>query len=183
PPWYGYHLWFREPIGLKLAIIGHGGPLKYIPYIFGLCAAGVLQVIVLQAQVTFRMGLVIFALQWAATLVAGYLVSLVMGVGLSAIGWQPEPPPVAPTPTPEQAREMAKARQARAPKGRRVAKGPESAEEKKDDKAGSAQGSLQVIEREAGDAAKASGDYLKEAAGNLKEYAESHLEEFKEDLD
>src|SRR5262245_44902659 len=98
PPGYGYHLWFREPIGLKLAVISHGGPLKYIPYVFGLCAAGVLQVIVLQAQVTFRMGLVVFALQWAATLVAGYLLSLVMGVGLSALGWNPEQPLVAPTP-------------------------------------------------------------------------------------
>ncbi len=195
PPWYGYHLWFREPIGLKLAIISQGGPLKYIPYLFGLCAAGVLQVIVLQAQVTFRMGLVVFALQWAATLVAGYLLALVMGVGLSAVGWTPEPPPI--TPSPESPREQAKAKQPGRPKGRQLAAGPRSAkgkraaevpegakghEETGGDEADSAQGSLRVIQREAGDAAKATGEYLKEAAENLKEYAESHLEEVKEDL-
>jgi hypothetical protein len=196
PEGYGYHLWFREPIGLKLFIISQGGPLKYIPYVNALCAAGVLQVIVLEAQVTFRMGLVVFALQWAATLVAGYLLSLVMGVGLEALGWKPEPPPAAPTPA-DQAREQAKAKQARRPGGRRVARAPKGPRGKKTaeipegakdregaegEKADSVQGSLQVIQREAGDAAKATGEYLKEAGENLKDYAESHLEEVKEDL-
>jgi hypothetical protein len=195
PPEYGYNLWFREPLGLKLAIVSHGGPLKYLPYIFGMCAAGVLQVIILEAQVTFRWGLVVFAMQWAATLVAGYLLSLVLGVGLEALGWKPESLPTAPTPDP--AEKQARAKQAGGPKGRQVAGGPGRAkgkkaveaakdakghEEGKEDKADSAQGTLQMVQREAGDAAKATSEYLKEAAENLKEYAESHLEEVKEDL-
>jgi hypothetical protein len=90
PPGYGYHIWFREPIGLKLAVLNHAGPLHYVPFVFGLCAAGVLQVIVLQAEITFRFGLLICLLQWGATAVAGYVLSLLFGVGLSAAGWAPQ---------------------------------------------------------------------------------------------
>jgi hypothetical protein len=90
PPGYGYHIWFREPIGLKLAVLNHSGPLHYVPFVFGLCAAGVLQVIVLQAEITFRFGLLICLLQWGATAVAGYVLSLLFGVGLSAAGWSPQ---------------------------------------------------------------------------------------------
>src|SRR4051812_45969001 len=59
PPWYRYHHWFREPPGLKLLILSHAGFLRYGPFVFGICAAGVLQVIVLQAQVSFRAGALI----------------------------------------------------------------------------------------------------------------------------
>ncbi|HZY88566.1 MAG TPA: hypothetical protein VFE78_27330 [Gemmataceae bacterium] len=92
PPGYGYHLWFREPIGLKLAVLAHAGPLHYVPFVFGLCAAGVLQVIVLQAEVSFRFGLLICLLQWGATAVAGYVLALLFGVGLGALGWAPGAP-------------------------------------------------------------------------------------------
>lgn len=107
PPGYGYHQWFREPFALKWQIVNHAGPLRYLPFIFGLCAAGVLQVIVLQAEVTFRFGLLIAALQWGATVVAGYVVSLLFGVALSGAGWQPQPEgagqPAAPQAAPQQA--------------------------------------------------------------------------------
>ena len=106
PPGYGYNHWFREPFALKWHIINHAGPLRYLPFIFGLCAAGVLQVIVLQAEVTFRFGLLIAALQWGGTVVAGYVVSLLFGVALSGVGWtgQPgaAPQPTAPQVAPQQ---------------------------------------------------------------------------------
>lgn len=86
PPWYGYNYWFREPVGLKWFVISHVGPLRYLPFVFGLCAAGVLQVAVLQAQVTFRFGLLIVLLQWGATFVAGYILALLFGVALSTAG-------------------------------------------------------------------------------------------------
>src|SRR5437763_3850444 len=95
PPWYGYHLWFREPIALKWAVISLAGPLKYIPFVFALCVAGVLQVVVLQAQVTFRFGLLIFLMQWAATIAAGYVVGLLFGVALDKFGWAMQPASVA----------------------------------------------------------------------------------------
>jgi hypothetical protein len=192
PPGYGYHLWFREPIGLKLAIISQGSFLRTMPFVFGLCAAGVLQVIVLQAQVTFRFGLLVFLMQWGATLVAGYIIALVMGVGLGAIGWTPQPPPVAKAP--EQAQGPAKSKQPAARKGRQVAarpkktKGkktaevPKAPEETADHKADSQHASLQVIQHEVEGAVTASREFLADAGKNLKEYADSHLEEVKEDL-
>jgi hypothetical protein len=189
PPWYGYHLWFREPLGLKLFVISHAGPLRYLPYVFGLCAAGVLQVIVLQAQVTFRMGLVVFALQWFATFVAGYLVGLLFGVGLSAIGWNPEQPPVAAAPDQTQkqarARQQAGRRGREAPGGRQAAGAAGSAKGRQQtggEETDSSQGSLQMIEQEVGEAARSTGERLRAAGESFKEYAESHLEEVKEDL-
>lgn len=80
PPWYSYHYWFHEPIALKWIIISHAGPLRYLPFVFALCAAGTLQVIVLQAEVTFRFGLLIVLLQWGATAIAGYLGVLLLEV-------------------------------------------------------------------------------------------------------
>jgi hypothetical protein len=59
PPWYSYGLWFREPIGLKWYIVSHAGPLQFVPLILGLFVAGLLQFIVLQADVTFGFGLLI----------------------------------------------------------------------------------------------------------------------------
>jgi hypothetical protein len=94
PPGYSYALWFREPIGLKWAVLEHAGPLKYLPFVFGLCAAGALQLVVLQAEVSFHFGLIIFLLQWAATVVAGYILALLLGVALTGIGWTPQQPTV-----------------------------------------------------------------------------------------
>src|SRR4051812_42409875 len=120
PERYGYNFWFREPIALKWFVISHAGPLRYLPFVFALCAVGVLQVIVLQAEVTFRFGLLIFLLQWGAALVAGYVVGLLFGVGLNAIGWKPEQPPVAQAPD-QVPQQQPDARKAAAPGGRRVA--------------------------------------------------------------
>lgn len=86
PPGYGYNIWFREPIALKWAIISMAGPLRYLPIVFALCAAGVLQMILLEAEVTFRFGLLIVLLQWGATAVAGYLLGLIFGVALGEFG-------------------------------------------------------------------------------------------------
>src|SRR5947207_3164006 len=104
PQGYGYGYWFREPIGLKWFIVTKAGSVKYLPWVFGLCLAGVLQFVVLQAQVTFRIGLFIFLLQWAATAVGGYIVSLLFGVTLSSIGWTPPQQAVAKPPSKAQAR-------------------------------------------------------------------------------
>jgi hypothetical protein len=56
PPGYGYNYWFREAVAFKWSVISHAGPLKYLPFVFGVCVAGILQVIVLQAELTFRWG-------------------------------------------------------------------------------------------------------------------------------
>src|SRR5262249_32690954 len=96
PPGYSYAFWFREPIGLKWAVLEHAGPLKYLPFVFGWCGAGALQLIVLQAEVSFHFGLIIFLLQWAATIVAGYIVALLLGVALTGIGWTPHQQTVRP---------------------------------------------------------------------------------------
>jgi hypothetical protein len=97
PPGYGYNHWFREAFAFKWAVVSHAGPLRYLPFIFGLCVAGMLQVIVLQASITFRWGLAIFLLEVGATAVAGYLLSLVFGIALNAIGWTPPAVEVAPS--------------------------------------------------------------------------------------
>ncbi len=90
-PWYGYSVWFREPLGLKWYIVGYAGPLRFVPLLLALAVAGILQVIVLQVQVNFGFGLLIVVLQTAATVVAGYLVALVFGVALSALGHALQP--------------------------------------------------------------------------------------------
>ena len=41
PPWYRYGSWLHEPIQLKWCILNHSGVLYYLPFIFGLCVAGV----------------------------------------------------------------------------------------------------------------------------------------------
>jgi hypothetical protein len=84
PPWYGYANWFHEPPGFKWLIISQAGPLRYLPIIFGLCVAGILQVMVLQGDVTFRYGLLIVLLQWGATVVAGYVLALLLGLVVTA---------------------------------------------------------------------------------------------------
>src|SRR5262249_23085976 len=82
PPWYGYNFWFREPIGLKLYIISHVGFVRYLPFVVALCVAGFLQVLALNAEVGFRWGLFIYLLQAFATIVAGYIVSLFLGLAI-----------------------------------------------------------------------------------------------------
>jgi hypothetical protein len=196
PPWYGYNFWFREPIALKWLIISQVGPLRFLPFVFGLCVAGVLQVIVLQLDVTFRFGLLIVLLQWGATVVAGYIVSLVLGVVLSGIGWTMQPEPVAHAP--DQVHKPSESKQSASPKGQRVAKsrdktrGKKTAQVPRDsktheatagDQASSEPTSLQVLQQQVEGATQAPREHLQNAAENLKAYADSHLDELKEDLE
>jgi hypothetical protein len=205
PPGYGYSHWFREPIGLKWYIVSHVGPVKYLPIIFALCVAGVLQLIVLQAQVKFRFGLLIFLMQTAATVVAGYIVSLIFGVALTSIGWTPPQQTVEKGPDAAQAK--AAAQVPTSPKGTKGTrpkatgmgtkdtkiakskgkdqKSTEAVEDGKGkqpagDASAAAPSSLQMIQQEVKDAAEQSKDYLAHAGSNLKAYADSQLEELKE---
>lgn len=142
PPGYGYELWFRAPLPMKLHIIGHAGPVRYLPYVFALCAAGFFQVIALQAQVTFRKGLLIALLQTAGLALSAYVASLVFGVALHPPGGN-EAPAVASTD----------------------------------------QNSPAMIESQVKDAVAASSVYLQNAGKGLKTYADSHLEDLKEELE
>ena len=99
PPWYSYGIWFREPFFLKWYILSNAGPLRFVPFVSAVVVAAVMQVVVLEAQVNFGFGLLIVFLQWTATVVAGYIVSLLFGVALTTIGWTPNKlHPVAPQP-------------------------------------------------------------------------------------
>jgi hypothetical protein len=195
PPGYGYNHWFREPFALKWLIITHAGPLRYMPFIFGLCAAGVLQVIVLQAEVTFRFGLVIAALQWGATAVAGYVVALLFGVGLSAAGWKAQPE-TAPQPA-EQAQAQPQAGPAAPPRGRRALASRNKLRAKRTAKAtpptqaaattaapaAQEPTALEVAQQKAEGAGRSAQEQLREVGENFKAYANSHLDELKEDLE
>ncbi len=184
PEGYGYNHWFREPFALKWHIINHAGPLRYLPFIFGLCAAGVLQVIVLQAEVTFRFGLLIAGLQWGATVVAGYVVSLLFGVALSGAGWKPPQPE-----PPQQAQAQPQASSAASPRGRRAAlasrnkaRAKQAAEAAPPTPAAQEPTALQVAQQQAEGAGRSAQEQLRDVGQNLKEYANSNLEELKEDL-
>jgi hypothetical protein len=186
PPGYGYTHWFREALGFKWMVISHAGPLRYLPIVFAVCVAGILQVIVLQAEVTFRWGLVILILQYGATAVAGYLLFLAFGAGLDAIGWTPPPVEVPPS---SQAQGSQGAKDA-GPAGAKFGKGPAKAGGKMP--AGSAFQKGPDVKQPAGmpaslqtPGADASGETManvKDALQNLKKYADSHLEEVKEEL-
>lgn len=180
PPWYSFALWFREPIALKWAVVSMAGPLKYIPFVFALCAAGVLQVIVLQAQVTFRFGLLIFLLQWFATAVAGYILALLFGVALSGTA-QPtqvaQPPPQAQQP--RRTRQPAGRQTRYAGRARMKTTTPEAAPEAKPEEEPT---SLQMLQHKVDEATKEPRENLKNAAENFKEYADSQLADLEEDL-
>jgi hypothetical protein len=211
PDWYGYNYWFREPIALKWYVISRAGPLRYLPFVFALCAVGVLQVIVLQAEVTFRFGLLIFLLQWGAALVAGYVVGLLFGVGLNAIGWEPEQLPVAQAP--DQVQQQPDAKKSAPPGGRRTAARRSGAQAKKapgaqakrvsgtqakkaaeaspsslptqapaGDQAQPEPNSLQALQQQAEGAIEGPREQLRAAGENLKAYANSHIDQLREDL-
>ena len=190
PPGYSYGYWFREPMGLKWFIVSHAGPLKFLPFVFGLCVAGVLQVIVLEGEVTFRFSVLILVLQWVATVVAGYILSLLFGVALTSIGWTPQQQVVEQGPQQQQQQAKAAPRKAASPKDTR-AKHSEPADTrskhsepagtgKKDDKAGEGAASTLTLAQDAEAAVKESKDYLVNAGTNIKAYADAQLEELKE---
>jgi hypothetical protein len=88
PPGYGYGDWFREPLLLKWRVVGLVPLVQYLPVVLALCAAGVFQTVTLRLQVPFRKALLIFVVQWAATLVAVVVLSYAVNFALAAAGWQ-----------------------------------------------------------------------------------------------
>jgi hypothetical protein len=185
PPWYGYNYWFREPFALKWLIISQVGPIRYLPIVFALCTAGILQVLVLEGDVTFGWGFLIVFIQTLATVVSSYILSLVLGSVLQSAGLTLEGPPVAVTPPGQQAAAQARPaggrmRQLRGQK-RNVARGSgqgvEAAGQTPEE-----QNSLHLLEKKVESATGISTEYAKNAAGNLKDYADSQLEQLEEDL-
>jgi hypothetical protein len=79
---YGYNLWFREPLALKLHIISHAGPVRHAPYVFAVCALGFFQVLALQGEVNFRKALLIAFMQTAGAALTAYIASLLFGLVL-----------------------------------------------------------------------------------------------------
>jgi hypothetical protein len=138
----------------------------------------VLQVIVFEAQVNFAFGALIVFLQWTATIVAGYIVSLLFGVALSAAGWTPQQ--AAATRVPERPRVETARRSGSAessPNTAKDSKGPGEAGANPSEEPAS----LQVIEGRSEDAG-APQEFLRRARDNLKAYADSHLAEMEKDL-
>jgi hypothetical protein len=194
PPGYGYHIWFREPLGLKWLIISQLGPLKYLPIVFAICGAGILQVFVLEAEVTFGWGLFIVGLQTLATFIGAYVVSLVLTSVLQSTGWTIQGEPVTtaanPQPPPDERAAGGRVRENRAknktvaaaPKqkgktGKQAAQEPAAGTEPEKETA-----SLELVKKEASDAAETTSEYAKTAAKNLKDYGDSFLEHLEDDL-
>jgi hypothetical protein len=192
PPWYSYSLWFREPIGLKWYLVSLAGPLRLVPFILGVFVAALVQFVVLQADVTFGFGLLIVVLQWAATVVAGYIVSLLFGVVLSAIGatLQSEAARTAFESVPRQtAPQQPTARQdasAAGPKTTTKNKKAEAIQQgttQKPKSGGTTAGepaSPAMIEQKAEGAGKVTQDEIAQASEKVKAYANSYLDELRE---
>jgi hypothetical protein len=124
-----------------------------------------MQVIVLQAEVTYRFGLLIVFLQWLATIVAGYVVALLLGVVLSKVGVALQPPP----PDPQAQRQPLPRRQDRS-----------QAKDQPQDEGQHV--TLQMIQHHLEEKSHSTTEYLKGATESLKDYAETHMEEFKQDV-
>ncbi len=194
PEGYSYRLWFSEPFALKWIIISHFGRLRNLPFVFALCAAGTLQVIILQGSVKFRLGLLIVLLQWAATGVAGYIVILLFGVAMSEADKAQQASPVA-----HASAEIAQGKQkhkSATPSRNKVAarqkktEGKAKTDHADDSKAGEAEASpaaeptsLQVAKGQLEDAAKSSREYAETAWSNLRTYADSYLDDLKEQME
>ena len=82
PSGYGFNIWFREPLALKLHIIGHAGMVRHLPYVFALCALGFFQVLALQGEVKFRKALLIALMQTGGAALSAYIASLLFGLVL-----------------------------------------------------------------------------------------------------
>jgi hypothetical protein len=196
PSWYGYNFWFREPIALKWYVVSQAGALRFLPFIVAIVVASFLQFIVLQAQVSFGWGLLIVILQWGATIVAGYVVSLSFGVVLNTIGWTSQPTSVARAPAQPAKQAQAKSARVRqkgkATAGKKTPKTEKSIETAEDTKGQSPDQSqqvheepnaLEIIQNEVEGAARSPRDYLQYASENLKSYADSHLDELREEVE
>jgi hypothetical protein len=193
PEGYSYKLWFGEPFAMKWIFLSHVGPLRHLPFVFALCVAGILQVIILQGSVPFRKGLLIVLLQWAATGLAGYIVVLLMGAVLSDADKANQATPVAHTPA-ELAQGRAKHRPAtpgsrKATPRQQKTTGKATTDHPDNSKAGEAAvspaaepTSLQVAKGQLEDAAKNPREYAEIGWQNFKTYADSHLDDLKEQL-
>lgn len=84
PPGYSYSSWLREPLALKWQAIGLIPGIRYLPVVFAICLAGVLQVILL--QVTFRIGVLIFLLEWFLNVMAMALLSFLLSLTQGFLG-------------------------------------------------------------------------------------------------
>ena len=180
PPGYSYGYWFREPLQLKWFIVSHAGAVKFLPFVFGLCVAGTVQLVVLEGQANFHWSLLIVLLQWLATAVAGYILSLLFGVALTSIGWTPQQQVVAQGgPQQQQQQAQAPPHKTGSPKDAK-AKPHEAASGKKDDKTHEGAASSLAVVQDAEGTVKDSKDYLVNAGTNIKAYADAQLEELKE---
>ncbi len=188
PPWYGYNYWFREPLGLKWTIISYVGPLKWLPIVFALCGAGILQVLVLEAEVTFAWAFFIFMLQTVATYISAYILSLVLGSVLKSSGWtvegEPNSVPAAAQQQAAKPPDTGGRTKAGRQKTKAVAKGKQGKEQPQEAAASEEkeQFSLELVKKKAEDAAESGGEYAKTATANIKEYADSILDQLDEDL-
>src|SRR5437868_3251108 len=91
PPGYGYRNWMGEPLALKWQILGAVPLIQFIPIVFALCVAGALQVILMQLQVNFRQGLLIFILQWAGNLAVIWVMTFALNNIVGVLGLVPQP--------------------------------------------------------------------------------------------
>jgi hypothetical protein len=207
PPWYGYNYWFRESIALKWYIISQAGAVRFLPFVVAIVVGSFLEFVVLQAQVTFGVGLLIVILQWGATVATGYILSLVYGVVLAGIGWTLQPTSVAKAPSHNAARAEAKhgktvtakkstshaksgkshsghdAKSASATQPRQDAKTAEGKPPTQADSQDSEPQTLEIIEHHIDAAAQDPREFLSHTGENLKAYANSHLEELQEELE
>lgn len=85
PPGYAYAHWFHEPLLLKWRILSSVAMLRYVPIVFALCVGGVLEVLLLQLQVNFRVGLLICLVQSAANLFAFIALTMLFNFALSSL--------------------------------------------------------------------------------------------------
>ena len=75
PPNYSYLTWLREPQGLKWFVLGYVPLIRYLTVLFGLCAGGVVQVLLW--KIPFRVGMLVFLSQLFLNIFAMAVLSLV----------------------------------------------------------------------------------------------------------
>lgn len=78
PPGYSYRNWAQEPFSLKWQVLSTVPMVRFLPIVFGVCVAGILQVFFLE-EVPFRKAVLMLVVQWGCTMVALVLVGYVFG--------------------------------------------------------------------------------------------------------
>ncbi len=84
-----YKLWLRAPWDWKWQAMNRVPVLQLLPIVFSLCIAGILQVFIF--HVPFRLGLLVFMVQWAANLLAFAALAFVCNVGFALLGVPTQP--------------------------------------------------------------------------------------------